>query len=300
VSPFAALAMGAWHYTENGTGPPLVLLHGIGMSHAAWNAVVPHLSPLRRVIAFDIAGFGATAPLPSGTAPTIPHLVDALAASLDAIGLSGPVDIAGNSLGGGMALEAARRGLAKSVVAISPIGLWKERPPPHVAGIFLALRFMTVHASGPLKAAMRSPSLRELMLALPLSVGSRRMPVADARRAIDDMARARAFDATFESTRTPLRVRDIRVPVTIAFGDRDWILTAGARRRDALPAHATWVTRREWGHVPMWSDPIGVAWLMLRGTGTGNMPPRCGDRDMERAFGDANGIGARAAGRSAR
>ena len=48
----------AWHYCDTGTGRPLVLLHGIGMSHAAWNPVTPYLRETRRVIAFDVAGFG--------------------------------------------------------------------------------------------------------------------------------------------------------------------------------------------------------------------------------------------------
>jgi pimeloyl-ACP methyl ester carboxylesterase len=118
----------------------LVLLHGIGMSRAAWHAVVPYLSSTRRVIAFDIAGFGATPPL-RGVPPTIGNLVDALAASLTDIGFSSPVDMAGNSLGGCLALEAARRGLARSVVGIAPSGLWKVGPAPHVRYVFRGLRF---------------------------------------------------------------------------------------------------------------------------------------------------------------
>jgi pimeloyl-ACP methyl ester carboxylesterase len=183
------------------------------------------------------------------------------------------VDIAGNSLGGGMALEAARRGVAKSVVAISPIGLWKEHPPLHVRGVFHGLRFMVVHADGLVKAALRNAWLRELMLAVPLSVGSRRMPVGDAWRTIDDLACARAFETTFESTRSPLCAAGISVPVTVAFGDRDWILTTSARRREALPVHTNWVTMRDWGHVPMWAHPVGVSGLILRGTGTASVQP---------------------------
>jgi pimeloyl-ACP methyl ester carboxylesterase len=68
-----------WHYRDTGTGRPLVLLHGIGMSHAAWNPVTPYLRETRRVIAFDVAGFGLTPPLPEGTRPTIATLVAALA-----------------------------------------------------------------------------------------------------------------------------------------------------------------------------------------------------------------------------
>src|SRR5437868_6155926 len=131
-----------WRYNETGAGRPLILLHGIGMSHTAWTAVTPFLRPTRRVIAFDIAGFGLTPPLPEGTRPTIANLVEGLERSLHEIGIDVPVDVAGNSLGAGMALEAARRGIARSVVAISPIGLWRAHPAPHVKYVFRGMRFM--------------------------------------------------------------------------------------------------------------------------------------------------------------
>jgi pimeloyl-ACP methyl ester carboxylesterase len=254
-----------WHFTDHGSGRPLVLLHGIGMSHAAWDAVTPHLRSTRRVIAFDIAGFGRTPPLPAGTAPTVTNLVDELARSIRELGVAIPVDIAGNSLGGGMALAAASRRLARSAVAISPIGLWQEHPPRHVKPVFAGLRFAVRTFPEVVKAAVRLPWLRELALAVPISVGSRRMPGSDAVRAVDDLGIATAFEETFESTRAPFSGGDTAVPVTVAFGDRDWILTKGARRRNALPSLTTWVTTAGWGHVPMWVDPIGVARLILEG-----------------------------------
>jgi pimeloyl-ACP methyl ester carboxylesterase len=255
-----------WHYSEIGSGRPLVLLHGIGMSRAAWNAVMPHLCPSRRVIAFDIPGFGSTPPLPKGTLPTIPNLVEAFRHSLHEIGLTVPVDIAGNSLGGGMALEAARRGIARSVVAISPVGLWRDHPAPHVKYIFRSLRFIVRNVPELVRMTVQIPWLRELALAVPLSVGSRRMPVSDALGAVVDLAKAAAFDETFENTRSPFSGSDIAVPVTVAFGDRDWILTRGSRCRNGLPAHTTWIDKRGWGHVPMWVDPVGVSQLILEGT----------------------------------
>ena len=93
-----------WHFRETGSGPPLVLLHGIGMSNAAWSAVTPYLESTRRVIAFDIAGFGSTPALPGGTPPTIPNLVDGLDRSIREVGLEIPVDLAG------LPLEEARCG----------------------------------------------------------------------------------------------------------------------------------------------------------------------------------------------
>lgn len=254
-----------WHSSETGAGRPLVLLHGIGMSHAAWNPVVPYLCLTRRVIAFDTAGFGLTPPLPA-TAPTILNLVAALEQSLRQMGIELPVDIAGNSLGGSMALEAAKRGMARSVVAISPPGLWKEHGSFHVRYVFRALRFMSTRFPKLLKTAMHITLLRELALAVPLSVGSGQMPVAAAERAIDDLRTSTAFEATFENTSSPFCGRGIAVPVTVAFGNRDWILTEGSRQRNGLPAHTRWIAERRWGHVPMWVDPAGVAQLILEGS----------------------------------
>jgi pimeloyl-ACP methyl ester carboxylesterase len=237
------------------------------MSHAVWNAVTPYLCSTRRVIAFDIAGFGSTPPLPRGTAPTIANLVDGLGRSIADMGIEVPVDIAGNSLGGCMALEAARRGLARSVVAISPACLWREHPPPHVKYVFGGLRFMTSNFPRIVKAAVRTPLLRELAFAVPLSVGSSRMPASDALHAVDDLATSPAFEETFDHTRAPFSGHDIAVPVTVAFGNRDWILPRGSRHRSALPGHARWVEQHGWGHVPMWVDPAGVSQLILEGSG---------------------------------
>jgi pimeloyl-ACP methyl ester carboxylesterase len=255
-----------WRYEESGSGRPLILLHGIGMSHVAWNAVTPYLRVQRRVIAFDIAGFGLTPPLPPGTLPTIANLVEALERSLHEIGLHIPIDVAGNSLGGCIALEAARRGIARSVVAISPIGLWRAHPAAHVKYVFRGMRFMARYFPNLMKASLRGSWLRELALAVPLSVGSRRMPVSDAVRAVDDLAASPAFEETFDHTRVPFSGRDITVPVTVAFGDRDWILPKSSRRRSELPESTTWVTKPGWGHVPMWADPSGVAQFILEGT----------------------------------
>jgi pimeloyl-ACP methyl ester carboxylesterase len=254
-----------WHYAEWGTGRPLVLLHGLGMSHVAWTPVAPLLARERRVIAFDIAGFGRTPPLPRPTPPTVSDLVDALEACLHELGLALPIDIAGNSLGGWMALEAGRRGLARRVVAISPAGLWPSSPPAHVHLIFRALRFSARHLPGVAKRVLSVPALRELMLAVPISAGSRRMPAAAAARVVDDLGLCPAFEATLAQTRAPFAGSDIAVPLTVAFGDRDWILTARSRRHDALPPHTRWLEPRGWGHVPMWADPEGVAAVILAG-----------------------------------
>ena len=254
-----------WHYTESGSGRPLVLLHGIGMSGSAWNRVTPYLSTFRKVIVFDIAGFGLTPSLQDGTPPTSANLAAALESSVRAMGLDGAVDIAGNSLGGLIALEAARRGLARSVVAISPPGLWNDHPALHVKYVFQTLRFLATTVPAALRTIARTSFLRELAFAVPISVGSWRMSAGDAVSAVNDLAVATGFEDTFACTAPPFSGREITVPLTVAFGNRDCILLKESRRREALPAHTRWVAMPKWGHVPMWIDPVGVAQLILDG-----------------------------------
>jgi len=165
-----------------------------------------------------------------------------------------------------MALESGRRGLARSVVAIGPAGLWEEHPPPHVPYVFGALRFAAPRFPNVLKAAVRAGLFREAAFAVPISVGCRQMPADDAVRVVEDLARSRAFEATFEASRSPFSGPDIAVPVTVAFGDRDYIVTRSSPYRNGLPAHTRWFTMKGWGHVPMWVDSIGVSRLILKGT----------------------------------
>ena len=86
-------------FTRSGAGAPLVLLHGIGSSRQAWDPVVP-------VLAVDLPGFGESRPLSPRTEPGPAALAAAVAGLLDELGVTDP-HVAGNSLGGWVALELA-------------------------------------------------------------------------------------------------------------------------------------------------------------------------------------------------
>ena len=62
---------GATHYVDHGGpdgAPVLVMVHGLGGSHANWAALAPLLTDCYRVLALDLAGFGLTRPGPHRTA----------------------------------------------------------------------------------------------------------------------------------------------------------------------------------------------------------------------------------------
>jgi pimeloyl-ACP methyl ester carboxylesterase len=256
-----------WHFIEAGHGRPLVLLHGIGGSAGMWKTVMPLLARERRVIAFDVAGFGRTPRLPAWTPPTAANLATALGDTLHRIGITTPVDIAGNSMGGYIALEAAKQGLARSVVGLSPAGLWGEHGlGRHVSATLQLARWSAVNMPAVAQRAMDFAPLRALTLAIPVSIGSWKMPVADARECTADLSAATGFEETFANAGRFSGGRTITAPLTIAFGTRDWLLTKSAQQRDELPSHTRWLKPRGWGHVPMWDDPEGVARLILEGT----------------------------------
>ncbi len=112
------------HYRA-GSGAPLVLLHGIWEGWHSWSPVLDRLSAEREVLAVTLPDHLGSPPLPAGTAPSIEAWVDAVEAELDAAGFECP-DIAGNSLGGWMALELAKRGRARTVVGVAPAGMFTE------------------------------------------------------------------------------------------------------------------------------------------------------------------------------
>jgi pimeloyl-ACP methyl ester carboxylesterase len=132
--------------------------------------------------------------------------------------------------------------------------------------VFAALRLGARYVPGVLKVMMRSAFLREVLLAVPFSLGSARMPACDAQRSVADLSASTAFDETFAATQAPLPRMQFAAPVTVVFGTRDWILPKASQHRDTLPAHTRWIRKPGWGHVPMWADPVGVSRLILEGT----------------------------------
>lgn len=276
-----------WHYQDVGHGRPLILLHGIGMSHVAWRNVIDKLANKRRVLAFDIAGFGMTPVLPDDVQPTPANLVSgigSLAETIERIDAEKQMsrdyecmDIVGNSLGGYLALEAAKLGkLAgfriNAVVAISPAGLWKKHYPLQ-SGVALELTRLGVRRLPRLiRILLRQQYTRKLIMAIPASAN---VPEEDACELLNVFASApvfasrvafKKFRASMKDAFTGGRMISQNTRVTIAFGKRDWLLPRSARLRREIPEGVNWQHPPGWGHVPMWDDPEGVTKLILEST----------------------------------
>jgi 3-oxoadipate enol-lactonase len=92
-----------WH-TDEGEGPPVVLMHGLGDSHGLWRYQVPVLRERFRTIAVDLPGHGQSE-LPAGKL-TIDGMAQSVLALCDTLALEHPVFV-GLSMGGGVAQSIA-------------------------------------------------------------------------------------------------------------------------------------------------------------------------------------------------
>jgi pimeloyl-ACP methyl ester carboxylesterase len=109
-------------YVASGSGPPLVLVHGLGGSSANWAELAPALARSRHVLALDLPGHGGSAPLPA--APTLAPFAGAVAAVLAQERVA-PAPVVGHSLGGAVALRLALRHPedVSGVVVVSGAGI---------------------------------------------------------------------------------------------------------------------------------------------------------------------------------
>jgi pimeloyl-ACP methyl ester carboxylesterase len=243
-----------------GAGEPLVLLHGLGLAWRCWKPVLAALEAAHDVVALDLPGFGAAAPLAGGP-PTVGALADAVEAELERQGLD-DAHIAGNSLGGWIALELARRGRARRVVALAPSGL--ELPAERAVVISLneAMR-ARAKAAAPLARALTGNRVTRTAVLGVLRSRPWRVPAGEAAAEVRAFARARGFQATLRWTtaaQPALGLHAIDVPARICSGTRDVMLGAyTAPRFVAAIPRAELHPLPGCGHVPMADDPARVA-----------------------------------------
>jgi pimeloyl-ACP methyl ester carboxylesterase len=250
-----------------GRGEPLVLIHGIGSRWQVWDPVLDRLAAERDVVALDLPGFGASpAPRP-GTPPGISSLTRLVTEFLDGLGLERP-HVAGNSLGGWIALELAKRGRVRSATALSPAGFQNAAEAVFQQTTFwISVRIARLIAAHPEPFVSRR-RLRSVLFAQ-LTARPKLIPPADAAASVRAIARAPWFDETLPAiNKDRFSGGDqIAVPVTIAWGEHDRVLLPhqAGRAARAIPSARTLVLHG-CGHVPTYDDREQVARVLLDGS----------------------------------
>jgi pimeloyl-ACP methyl ester carboxylesterase len=257
-------------YRIAGSGPPVVLIHGMLNSSSHWQTVAQSLAGDYTVIAPDLIGHGDSA------APRGDYSLGAHAASirdlLAAIGVD-RATIVGHSLGGGVAMQFFYQfpQRVERVVLISSGGLGREVSPmlrtAALPGMSLLLS-LTIHPR--LLAAVRDLGgrLRERGV----GAGVYLQAIARALRPLEN---AEAREAFLQTLRAVIDVRGQRVaatdrldllesiPTMIVWGGRDHTIPIehGRRAHAAIP-HSSFHTLEHAAHFPHLEDPEGLSRLL--------------------------------------
>lgn len=252
---------------RHGSGEPLVLVHGITHRRQAWYPVLDELAEQREVILVDLPGHGQSDSFVTDGLPVAEALRRDFRQFLADQGLDRP-HVAGNSLGGRIALEAGAAGDARSVTALSPAGFWRtEASFAYTRRLFLSAAHLSERLGSRVELLARTAAGRRfvygVLMAHPGKV-SRDHALGDIRAfKYAKPTMHRLLDAATPFT-DPI---PLDVPVTIAWAARDLVLPPWQAEvaKQHLP-HAEHVMMRGVGHVPMHDDPRHVARVLLRGS----------------------------------
>jgi pimeloyl-ACP methyl ester carboxylesterase len=249
--------------------PPLVLMHGLAMSGRAWQDVVPLLVDFHDVHTPTALGHRG-GPAVQKRPVKIWDVIDDAERYLDDHQLERP-HLAGNSMGGMVAIELARRGRAATVCALSPGGFWSAGDGLRATATGNINRGATMvrrthHLA---RLMMKSATMRRISLQSATPHGDR-VSTAQAIEMLEDTigctitAEVQSGDDEQVDGLDPLPC-----PVTLAWSGRDTVLPLASYEkvaRNRLP-QATFTVLPNVGHVPMLDDPGLVARTILATTG---------------------------------
>jgi len=240
--------------------PPLVLVHGFLVDYREWEDVATRLSDRRRIIAVDLPGYGKS-PIPDGASPDLPLFVRAVAGAIRAL-CPGPVDLAGHSMGGGIAIAVAAQhpALVRRLVPVDALSFPFRMPfkgrLPLIPG-FGRLLFKKLYRRGMFLDYFRSDVVHD-----PASLNLAR--IDHYYRAFDTPERRDWAFRTLPLTADPSPIAAlaplVKQPTLILWGEHDRLIP----RHVAESLHrAIAGSRLEWiggsGHAPVEEQPDETA-----------------------------------------
>jgi pimeloyl-ACP methyl ester carboxylesterase len=244
-----------------GDGEPVLLLHGFTATWRCWLPVLPELAARYDVLAPTLTGHDGGPEILPGQAHDLPAAADHVEAELEAQGF-GTAHMVGNSMGGALVLELAKRGRARSVVALSPGGGWHpgDGEGERIERFFRRQLKVTRMSEPRLDAIMRRPMVRRAALRDIMRRGEQ-LPPSEAVALARSSLRCTVVDDVFQAIRSGgalLRDLDqVRAPTLVAWAQYDRVLPMerhAQRFRTEIPG-VTFRVLPGVGHVPMSDDP---------------------------------------------
>ena len=252
---------------RGGSGPPLLLLHGFLDTWRVWDLVLPALERRHDVLAVTLPGHAGGPPFEG--AVDAAAVVDAVERAMDAAGWA-TAHIAGNSLGGHVALQLAARGRAESVVALAPAGGWAAGDESWRETLAFQARLQEqAKATAPHAAAILATAEGRRRATESIVESFEHIPAELIAHQMLGVASCRAAPVMIEQALRAgwsLDAGGITAPVRVVWGTADRLLpwpSAAARFRTEWLPHADWVELEGVGHCPQLDVPLETTQLIL-------------------------------------
>ena len=246
------------HYRDEGPRndpSPIVLLHGTSSSLHTWDGWASELTQTRRVIRFDLPGFGLTGPSPEGNY-TIEYYVQFVSAMLEALEVNRYV-LVGNSLGGEIAWESAVANPSRiSRLILVDAGGYPPSGKMPIGFVIAQLPGINLISQYTLPRAMIESSLKHVY-----GDPSRITPeLVDRYYELTLRAGNRAaVSARFAQAKQgadAANIRKVAVPTLIIWGGKDELFPPEIAERFHEDIPGSWVAKFDHlGHVPQEEDP---------------------------------------------
>jgi pimeloyl-ACP methyl ester carboxylesterase len=244
-------------YSNDPDNPVLVLVHGLGSAGSIWKSLVPQLIESFTVYAIDLPGHG-DAHLSEDEAMDPRSLAQAVVDYMVSQQGVETMHVAGNSLGGWIALEmaAVAPDNVASVTALAPAGLWHELPPRKLPPS-LDARIMAKISQYFMKTAYRIPLLKAIGYKKITHLW-RELSFESCRDSVIAMARSKGYRPMWHGANGRRFESEVpeKVKLSVVFGDEDLMLPeAIAQEKSVAPAHSRWIIVDNCPHVIMWNYP---------------------------------------------
>lgn len=237
------------HYQENGTGMPVLMLHGFPFDHRIWDAQVEALKSTYRLITPDLRGHGQSS-APEGTYDMESMVAD-LVVLLDNLGIDRAVWV-GHSMGGYITMAALRtvpeRIMGIGLVATHPHPDTDDRRILRNESAELALTNGSTDVAFSMMAVIFSPNVEGKS---PMAQNIYNIMVNTPPTGVAGALRGMAIRPDSVET-----LRNTEVPAVVIVGTEDQIVKLDvAEEMAALMPHAALVKIPDAGHLPMIEQP---------------------------------------------
>jgi pimeloyl-ACP methyl ester carboxylesterase len=256
------------YYTDEGKGPPLLLIHGFGASTYTWRHIAPELALTHRVIAVDLKGFGQSDKPFDGRYSVFDQaaLIAQLIEDMDLRNLT----IVGHSFGGGVALRLALEADQRFAGRIAKLVLLDSIAYPQNIPVFFRLLDMPLVSH--LGVRMVPPSVQTRVALRIAYFDDSKIDPDEVETYAAPLKTAAGKHAIIHSARQIMpedlaqiseRYKSIELPTLILWCDHDRIvpLEVGLKLRRSMP-NSTLRLVEDCGHMPQEEQPASTLRLI--------------------------------------